>query len=159
MLALTLAACSGNSHASRSATASPPFPCNDQKFSSDQAAFAGGALSADQLEDVCGVVTQVLPEETTSHGTHGYFYTKMPSGYTIEIVSNLNAMSEAPSDDPPPAWPWVADGEYVYVQGRYYYDNASSQGIDWTEDDTGSWPYVGWVVVCNAAGTSCNKYW
>jgi hypothetical protein len=71
----------------------------------------------------------------------------MPSGYLIEIVSNLDAMATG-SNPPPTTWPWVATGNYVYVQGRYYYDSASSQGIDWTEDDTsGSWPHVGWVVV------------
>jgi hypothetical protein len=43
--------------------------------------------------------------------------------------------------------------------GRYYYDNASSQGIDWTEDDTGSWPYVVWVTVCDNSGNNRNKYW
>jgi hypothetical protein len=49
--------------------------------------------------------------------------------------------------------------DYVYVQGRYYYDNSSSQGIDWTEDDTGSWPYTGDVVVCDSSKNNCNFYW
>ncbi len=138
---------------------SSPFPCNDQKFLNDQAAFGNGTLSGDQLEDVCGAVTQVLPEKTTTSGRHGYFYVAMPSGYQIEIVSNLDAMAQAPTNQPPSTWPWVAVGNYVYVQGRYYYDNASSQGIDWTEDDTGSWPYVGWVAVCDNSGNNCNKYW
>ncbi|HVA27228.1 MAG TPA: hypothetical protein VNF68_03560 [Candidatus Baltobacteraceae bacterium] len=136
-----------------------PYPCNDTKFSSDQSAFASGSLSGDQLEDVCGSVTQVLPSKTTSSGLHGYFYVKMPSGYNIEIVSNLDAMAQASTDQPPSTWPWVSVGQYVYVQGRYYYDNASSQGIDWTEDDTGSWPYVGWVSVCDSNGNNCQKYW
>jgi hypothetical protein len=107
-------------------------------------------------------VTQVLPEQTTSSGTHGYFYVSIPgsSSSTIEIVSNLDAMAEASTDQPPSSWPWVSVGDYVYVQGRYYYDSSSSQGIDWTEDDTdSSWSHVGWVVVCNSSGTSCNKYW
>jgi len=134
-------------------------PCNDTKFLSDQTAFGNGTLSGDQLEDVCGLVTQVLPEKHTSSGNHGYFYVQMPSGYNIEIVSNLDAMAQAPTNDPPSTWPWVAVGQYVYVQGRYYYDNSSSQGIDWTEDDTGSWPHVGWVYVCNSGGGSCSKYW
>ncbi len=141
-------------------TATPgAAPCNNQQFLSDQSAFASGALSGDQLEDVCGTVTQVLPSKTTSSGLHGYFYVQMPSGYDIEIVSNLDAMAQAPSNQPPSNWPWVAVGQYVYVQGRYYYDNASSQGIDWTEDDTGSWPNVGWVYVCDNAGNNCQKYW
>lgn len=134
-------------------------PCNNNQFISDQSTFASGSLSGDQLEDVCGLVTQVLPEKHTTSGNHGYFYVKMPNGYNIEIVSNLDAMAQAPTDTPPSTWPWVAVGQYVYVQGRYYYDNASSQGIDWTEDDTGSWPYVGWVYVCSANSSNCAKYW
>ncbi len=134
-------------------------PCNDQQFLNDQSAFASGSLSGDQLEDVCGKVTQVLPAKTTASGRHGYFYVQMPSGYNIEIVSNLDAMAQASTDQPPSTWPWVSVGQYVYVQGRYYYDNSSSQGIDWTEDDTGSWPYVGWVYVCDTSGNNCQKYW
>ncbi len=140
-------------------TPSSAAPCNDQQFLNDQASFANGSLSGDQLEDVCGSVTQVLPSKVTSSGNHGYFYLQMPDGSTIEIVSNLDAMAQAPSNDPPSTWPWVAVGQYVYVQGRYYYDNSSSQGIDWTEDDTGSWPYVGWVYVCDTSGNNCQKYW
>jgi len=133
--------------------------CNNQKFLNDQAAFGNGTLSGDQLEDVCGLVTKVLPAKVTSSGKHGYFYVQMPSGYNIEIVSNLDAMAQASTDKPPSTWPWVAVNDYVYVQGRYYYDNSSSQGIDWTEDDTGSWPYTGDVVVCNSSQNNCNFYW
>jgi cell division septation protein DedD len=144
-------------------TATPsslPFACNNTQFLTDQSEFANGTISADQLVDICGNVTQVLAEKHTSSGNHGYFYVEMPSGYQIEIVSNLDAMAEAPTDDPPSTWPWVAVGEYVYVQGRYYYDSSSSQGVDWTEDDTsGSWPHVGYVAVCNSSGGSCSKYW
>jgi hypothetical protein len=134
-------------------------PCNNAQFLTDQSEFGSGSLSGDQLVDICGAVTQVLPSKTTSSGTHGYFYVQVASGDTIEIVSNLDAMAEASTDQPPSTWPWVSVGQYVYVQGRYYYDNASSQGIDWTEDDTGSWPYVGWVYVCTSSGTNCQKYW
>ncbi len=144
-------------------TATPsslPFACNNTQFLTDQSEFANGTISADQLVDICGSVTQVLAEKHTSSGNHGYFYVQMPSGYQIEIVSNLDAMAQAPTDDPPSTWPWVAVGDYVYVQGRYYYDNSSSQGVDWTEDDTsGSWPHVGYVAVCNSSGASCSKYW
>ena len=136
------------------------YSCNNTQFTTYQSGFAAGRIGADQFVDVCGAVTQVLAKKKTSSGTHGYFYVEMPSGYQIEIVSNLDAMAEAPNDDPPTTWPWVAVGDYVYVQGRYYYDSSSSQGIDWTEDDTsGSWPHVGWVAVCNSAGASCSKYW
>jgi hypothetical protein len=144
-------------------TATPtsgPYPCNDQQFLTYQSEFASGSITADQFVDVCGAVTQVLPAKKTTSGNHGYFYVQMPSGYQIEIVSNLDAMAQAPTNKPPTTWPWVAVGQYVYVQGRYYYDSASSQGIDWTEDDTSSsWQHVGWVVVCNSSGASCVKYW
>jgi hypothetical protein len=139
---------------------STPYPCNNQQFLTDQSNFANGTITADQFVDICGPVTQVLPAKTTTSGRHGYFYVQMPSGYQIEIVSNLDAMAQAPTNQPPSTWPWVAVNQYVYVQGRYYYDNASSQGVDWTEDDTsGSWPHVGYVAVCNASGGSCSKYW
>ncbi len=137
-----------------------PFACNDTQFDTYQSEFGAGTITADQFVDVCGAVTQVLAEKTTSSGTHGYFYVELPSGYQIEIVSNLDAMAEASTDRPPSTWPWVAVNDYVYVQGRYYYDSSSSQGIDWTEDDTSnSWPHVGYVAVCTSAGTSCSKYW
>jgi hypothetical protein len=136
------------------------FVCNNTGWATDQSEFAAGTISADQLVDVCGSVTQVLAKKKTSSGTHGYFYVAMPSGYQLEIVSNLDAMAEASTDKPPTTWPWVAVGDYVYVQGRYYYDNASSQGVDWTEDDTdSSWSHTGYVAVCNSAGGSCSKYW
>ncbi|MGD1067822.1 MAG: hypothetical protein ABR975_13525 [Vulcanimicrobiaceae bacterium] len=135
------------------------YACNDQQFLTDQSGFANGTISGDQLVDVCGSVTSVLAEQDTSSGHHGYFYVSILGGTTIEIVSNLDAMAEASTDQPPATWPWVTVGQYVYVQGRYYYDNSSSQGIDWTEDDTGSWPDVGWVAVCDNSGANCQKYW
>lgn len=128
------------------------WPCNNQQFLTYQQEFGNGTLSGDQEVDVCGAVTQVLPSKTTSSGLHGYFYMQVSSGHTIEIVSNLDEMNA-------PAWPWVAVGDYVYVQGRYYYDNSSSQGIDWTHHGTSSsWPYAGYVVVCNSSGQSCVQY-
>jgi hypothetical protein len=139
---------------------SAAFTCNNQQFATDQSEFAAGTITADQFVDICGAVTQVLPEKDTSSGHHGYFYVEMPSGYQIEIVSNLDAMAEASTDQPPATWPWVAVNQYVYVQGRYYYDSSSSQGVDWTEDDTSqSWPHLGYVAVCNSGGTGCSKYW
>jgi hypothetical protein len=147
-----------------SPTSSPttqPYACNNTQFDTYQSEFANGTLSSDQEVDVCGQVTQVLAKEKTSSGTHGYFYVSIPgsaSPGTIEIVSNLTAMGEDPNP-PPSTWPWVAVGDYVYVQGRYYYDDSSSQGIDWTEDDTDSnWTHTGYVVVCDASGSDCNLY-
>jgi hypothetical protein len=128
------------------------WPCDNQQFLTYQQEFGNGTLSGDQEVDVCGPVTQVLPSKTTSSGLHGYFYMQVSSGHTIEIVSNLDEMNA-------PAWPWVAVGDYTYVQGRYYYDNSSSQGIDWTHHGTSSsWPYAGYVVDCNSSGTSCVQY-
>ncbi|MBD5633282.1 MAG: DUF3465 domain-containing protein [Candidatus Eremiobacteraeota bacterium] len=144
-------------------TASPSsaaFACNDAQFAADQSGFAAGTITADQLVDICGSVTQVLAEKKSRSGEHGYFYVEMPSGYQIEIVSNLDAMAEAPTNRPPSTWPWVASGDYVYVQGRYYYDSSSSQGVDWTEDDTdSSWSHVGYVAVCDSSAANCQKYW
>lgn len=117
------------------------YPCNDTQFLNDQKAFENGQLSSDQLENVCGIVTAVLPEKKTRSGHHGYFYVQVAPGQTIEIVSDLDRMNA-------PAWPWVAVGNTVTVRGRYYYDNDTSQGIDWTHHGTSSsWPYAGYVVV------------
>ena len=145
--------------AAPTATPAPSaYACDDAQFLNYQAEFGAGTISGDQLVDICGQVTQVLPSKVTASGNHGYFYVQIPNGGTIEIVSNLDAMAQAPSNNPP-SWPWVATGNYVYVQGRYYYDNSSSQGIDWTEDDTGSWPYIGYVAVCDSSANNCVKYW
>jgi hypothetical protein len=144
---------------SESPLASPP-PCNDPQFVTYQTEFGAGSISGDQFVNVCGNVTRVFPSETTSSGLHGYFDITIAGANpnSIEIVSNLDAMAEAPSDRPP-TWPWVAVNDYAYVQGRYYFDNTNSQGIDWTEDDTsGSWPHTGYVAVCSSVGVGCLLY-
>ena len=159
---LLFAFLAGCSHASSTsnATAASPFACNDTQFTAYQTEFGNGSISGDQFVDICGSVTKVLPEADSRSGHHGYFYVALPSGYQIEIVSNLDAMAEASSDQPPSTWPWVTAKQYVYVQGRYYYDSSSSQGIDWTEDDTSrSWDHYGYVAVCSASGANCQKYW
>ncbi|MDE2315616.1 MAG: DUF3465 domain-containing protein [Xanthomonadaceae bacterium] len=117
------------------------YPCDDSQFLQDQQAFEGGLITADQPEDICGIVTAVLPEKRTRSGHHGYFYVQVASGVVIEIVSDLDRMSA-------PRWPWVAVGDTTYVKGRYYFDNMDSQGIDWTHHGTSRyWPYAGYVVV------------
>lgn len=117
------------------------YPCDDAQFLQDQQAFENGQITADQPEDVCGIVTAVLPEKKTRSGHHGYFYVQVASGVVIEIVSDLDQMDA-------PKWPWVAVGDTTYVKGRYYYDDMDSQGIDWTHHGTSSsWPYAGYVVV------------
>jgi hypothetical protein len=127
-----------------------------------QTGFASGAISGDQRVNVCGSVTRVRSARRTRSGTHGYFYVAIPGAAgrygDIEVVANLDAMGQAASGQPP-AWPWVAQGDRVYVQGRYYYDSPQSQGIDWTEADTDrNWPYTGYVVVCDSSGGSCRKF-
>jgi hypothetical protein len=147
-------------HRAAAASASAPFACDDAQFLNDARTFAAGSSGSDELVDVCGTVTAVRADRVTRSGDHGYFFLSVAPGTTIEIVSNLDAMAKAPSDRPPSAWPWVAAGDYAYVQGRYYYDSPRRQGIDWTEDDTSrSWPYTGYVAVCSASGTNCSKYW
>ncbi len=120
------------------------YPCNNPQFLRDQSQFASGSLQGDQEVDICGTVTNVLAEKDTRSGLHGYYDVQVAPGSVIEIVSDLGEMNA-------PAWPWVKVGDYSYVQGRYYYDSASSQGIDWTHHGTSrSWPTAGYVVV---AGT------
>lgn len=122
-------------------TKTATYPCNNAQFLQDQQNFENGDISADQFVDVCGVVTAVLPAKHTRSGNHGYFYVQVAQGVTIEIVSDLDQMNA-------PKWPWVMVGDNTYVQGRYYYDNDSSQGIDWTHHGTSnSWPHAGYVVV------------
>jgi hypothetical protein len=123
---------------------SDAYPCDNAKFLSDQSQFGNGALQGDQEVDVCGTVTNVLSEKDTRSGLHGYYDLQIAPGNTIEIVCALGEMNA-------PAWPWVKAGDYSYVQGRYYYDSAARQGIDWTHHGTSrSWPNAGYVVV---AGT------
>jgi hypothetical protein len=120
------------------------YPCDNAGFLADQSQFANGSLQGDQEVDVCGTVTSVLAERDTRSGLHGYFDLQVAPGSVIEIVSDLGEMNA-------PAWPWVRTGDHAYVQGRYYYDSPSSQGIDWTHHGTSrSWPTAGYVVV---AGT------
>lgn len=129
-------------------TQSAPWTCDNAGFLSLQSQFSHGTITADQFVDICGVVTQVLAEKHTSSGNHGYYYIRMPGGYNIEIVCNLDAMGSNGTSKPPTTWPWVKVGDYSYVQGRYYYDNANSQGVDWTEhDQSQSWPHYGYAVV------------
>jgi hypothetical protein len=117
------------------------WPCDDTKFTQIQAEFASGALEGDQAVDVCGPVTRVLAARTTRSGLHGYYYVQVAANDTIEIVSDLGEMNA-------PQWPWVKVGDYSYVQGRYYFDSATSQGIDWTHHGaSASWPNPGYVVV------------
>lgn len=129
----------GNGMYAPSRTAS--YPCNNTQFEQDQQEFEQGYITDDQFVDVCGMVTAVLPAKKTRSGNHGYFYVQLAPGEVIEIVSDLDQMSA-------PKWPWVAVGDTTYVQGRYYYDNDDSQGIDWTHHGTSSsWPHAGYVVV------------
>jgi len=137
------AAAATNGSGSPVAAASPggSWPCNDSQFEQDQQQLASGALQGDQEVDVCGTVTRVLPAKDTRSGEHGYYVIQVAPGESIEIVSDLGEMDA-------PSWPWVKVGDYSYVRGRYYYDSASSQGIDWTHHGTSrSWASPGYVVI------------
>lgn len=121
--------------------ASSPAPCDNSKFLQDQQEFESGVLTQDVAENVCGTVTYVYPKKHTTSGWHGYFLLQLSPGNVIEIVSDLDQMNA-------PAWPWVQIGDSATVRGRYYYDNDSSQGIDWTHHGTSSsWKTPGYVVV------------
>ncbi len=145
-------------HPSPSGGASPAIACDDAHFLRDRAAFEQGSLAADQPVDVCGIVLRVLRARETRSGAHGYFVVRLPSGDDVEVISNLDAMARAGTDRPPP-WPWVARGDYVYVQGRYFYDGPARDGIDWTEDDIGrSWLFRGYVTVCAPSRTHCATF-
>ena len=162
MTILTVSAAMLFAQPSRTTAASQPapYPCDNGQFFAYQRDFANGTRSTadNALVDVCGRVVRVLPARRTRSGVHGYFEVDL-GGFVIEVLANLDAMAEAPANQPP-AWPWVAPGRYVYVQGRYFYDAPDRQGIDWTEDDTGRrWPHVGYVAVCDAARGHCTKYW
>src|ERR1700733_5354946 len=106
LFVLSSAGCGG---ATRTSTAPGTYPCNLPGITTDQPA------------DLCGAVAAVEPARTTRSGRHGYFVVGLSSGQTITNVSNLDAMAQAPGGAPPARWPWVAVGDYVYVQGRYYY--------------------------------------
>ena len=154
-LVLAAAACSGGA---ATHTADAAGSCDNAGFVRVQSGFADGSLQGDRLVDVCGSVSRVRTARRTRSGRHGYFYVQIPGSGAIEVVANLDAMARAPSGTPP-AWPWVAVGDRVVVRGRYYYDNPQSQGIDWTEDDTGrNWPHTGYVIVCEPGGGSCRTY-
>jgi hypothetical protein len=125
------------------AAASPggSWPCDVSQFQQDRRQLASGALQGDQEVDVCGTVTRVLPAKDTRSGEHGYYFIQIAPNDSIEIVSDLGEMNA-------PSWPWVKVGDYSYVRGRYYYDSASSQGIDWTHHGTSrSWEIPGYVVI------------
>jgi hypothetical protein len=113
-----------------------PAACDDASFVALEATHPSGYTEV----TVCGPVTQVLPERTTRSGLHKYFYVRVDAaGDTIEIVTNIDETGDFA----------VNVGDDATVHGRYYYDNASSQGIDWTHhnDPGASWPYPGYVQI------------
>ncbi len=120
-----------------------PVQCDNQKFLSDQAGFfQTGPTRVDLPEHVCGEVISVTERSRrTRSGVHGYFIMQVAPGRQIRIVSDLDRMQA-------PDWPWVKTGDAVDVVGRYYFDSARSQGIDWTHHGTGRhWASPGYVQV------------
>ena len=59
------------------------FPCNNTQFLQDQQAFENGQITADQPEDVCGMVTAVLPA-------------KKPRA-AITVISTCRSLPASPS--------------------------------------------------------------
>lgn len=117
--------------------------CDNAKFQTDQAGFLQtGPTRADLPEHVCGKVLSLTTRARHTHsGVHGYFIMQLAPGQAIRIVSDLDRMNA-------PAWPWVKPGDQVEVVGRYYFDSARSQGIDWTHHGTGRhWATPGYVIV------------
>lgn len=117
--------------------------CDNQKFLTDQAGFMQtGPTRVDIPEHICGQVFFVTKRPRRTHsGVHGYFVVEIAPGRTIRIVSDLDRMSA-------PLWPWVQRGDHVDIVGRYYFDSARSQGIDWTHHGTGRhWSVPGSVTV------------
>ena len=93
---------------------------------------------------VCGTVTSVSREETTRSGRHKYFYVRVDQAIApVEIVTNLDETGEFA----------VKPGDTATVRGRYYDDDPSSQGIDWTHRTgaNASWPYPGYVQINGGA--------
>ncbi|GBR45375.1 hypothetical protein AA106556_0751 [Neokomagataea tanensis NBRC 106556] len=130
----------GMAHA---ASETMPSACDNAQFLRDQQNFLqNGATGVDLPEHICGHVVAVAPRaRQTRSGLHGFFYVNVGSGVSIRIVSDLDRMNA-------PSWPWVHKQDQVEVQGRYYFDNLRSQGIDWTHHGTGrSWAWGGFVVV------------
>lgn len=120
-----------------------PAQCDNQKFLSDQAGFIqNGPTRVDLPEHVCGQVVSVTRRSRrTRSGVHGYFMMQVADGHLIRIVSDLDRMQA-------PQWAWVKPGDKVEVVGRYYFDSARSQGIDWTHHGTGRhWASPGYVEV------------
>ncbi|MCT6854971.1 MULTISPECIES: DUF3465 domain-containing protein [Bombella] len=129
--------------------ATMPAQCDNQRFVQDQAhynqQFAHKQIPygqhLDMPEHICGTVVHVYRARQSRSGQHGYFLMSVAGGTPLRIVSNLDEMRA-------PAWPWVKVGDHVEVQGRYYYDGPSRQGLDWTHHGTSrQWPWPGFVSV------------
>ncbi|WP_338332772.1 hypothetical protein [Acetobacter sp. LMG 32666] len=129
-------------HASTSQPTSVSDTCDNQDFLAKQQAFENGGPKADAAVHICGTVLALSQTaKQTRSGRHGYFYITVAPNISIRIVTNLDEMHT-------PTWPWVAKGDQVEVVGRYYYDSARQQGVDWTHRGTGrSWGIPGYVIV------------
>jgi hypothetical protein len=133
----------GSAVASDGATAAPagyatPAACDDAAFARLEATQPRGYTEV----TVCGTVTAVLPEKRTRSGLHRYFYVRTgASDDPVEVVTNVDETGEFT----------VNRGDTATVHGRYYDDNDTSRGIDWTHhnDPNASWPYPGYVQFDN----------
>ncbi|GBQ10413.1 DUF3465 domain-containing protein [Swaminathania salitolerans] len=138
MLALGLSASAGEAFAQTGAAS-----CDNARFLTDQAGLMQtGPTRVDLPEHICGKVVSFTRRARRTHsGVHAYFVISVAPGRTIRIVSDLDRMNA-------PSWPWVRVGDRVDVVGRYYFDSARAQGIDWTHHGTGRhWSMPGYVEV------------
>src|ERR1700720_1936117 len=108
MVALWLAACGGSAQPDDAAIVSD--------FHKHQ---SSGEVTAD------GTVVRLMPDRTSSTGTHEQFIVKLSSGdLTVEVEHNISIGARAP----------VKEGDHVIVHGEYIW-NAQGGLIHFTHHD------------------------
>ncbi|QCE35768.1 DUF3465 domain-containing protein [Acetobacteraceae bacterium] len=118
-----------------------PSSCDNKAFLRAEGANEQSYRRApDMPVHVCGDVTRTFRAKKTRSGLHFYFLLNVAPHQDIRIVVNLDELQGH--------HPYIRVGDKVEVQGRYYYDNPRSQGIDWTHHGKSQkWPWEGFVTV------------
>ncbi|QCE33369.1 DUF3465 domain-containing protein [Acetobacteraceae bacterium] len=120
-----------------------PANCDNSAFLKEEASNAQNYFqrrAPDMPVHICGEVTRTFPAKKTRSGRHFYFLLNIVPHKAIRIVVNLDEMQNHR--------PYIRVGDRVEVQGRYYYDNPHSQGVDWTHHGTSQkWGWPGFVAV------------
>ena len=98
---------------------------------------------------ICGTVVRVRTARRTRSGLHLWFYVRVAPHVVARVIADESVLGPL----------LVRIGDKAEVQGRFFRDRDGFDGIDWTEDDTGSWPYIGYVAVCDSSANNCVKYW